>query len=530
MTSNKIVSLGDLVALLEGKRADKKRIVHCHGVFDLLHVGHLRHFEQARKLGDVLVVTLTPDCYVNKGAGRPAFTQDLRAEFVAALECIDYVAINAWPSAVPTIHQLRPHVFVKGSEFRNLNDTIGHVSQEGEAIRAVGGEIAFTEDIIFSSSGLINRYLSQFPEHVRDYLSDFANRHSIDSVLCSLRAAAGLRVLVVGEVILDEYAYCEAIGKSGKEPTLVARYKNTDRFGGGVLACANHAAGFCNSVDVLSFLGEDGDQETFVRSCLKSNVNPLFVYKKGSPTIVKKRFVEQYFGQKLFELYTMNDESLAPAEDQEFCSLLGDVLPSYDVVIVADYGHGLLSPQAIRLLCSRSRFLAVNTQSNAGNHGFNLISKYPRADYVCLAHREVALETRDLRLAPEAMVRHVASRLSCPRMLMTRGKDGCMAYIAPDTFFHVPALATQVVDRVGAGDSVLCVTSLAAAMGEAGEVLGFIGNVVGAEAVAIMGNQRSVERIPLYRHIESLLKTHKRGQTPVDGTTEWSSAVGKAAA
>src|SRR5262249_54377397 len=158
------------------------------------------------------------------------------------------------------------------------------------------------------------------------------------------------------------------------------------------------------------------------------------------------------------------------------------VLPCYDVVIVADYGHGLLSPQAIRHLCSGSRFLAVNTQSNAGNHGFNLIGKYPRADYVCLAQREVALETRSLRLPPEAMVRHVARRLSCPRMLMTRGKDGSLSYAAPDEFFQVPALATQVVDRVGAGDAVLCVTSLAAALGAPPEVVGFVGNVVGAEA------------------------------------------------
>src|SRR5581483_11082619 len=109
-----------------------KRIVLCHGVFDLLHIGHVRHFEQARKLGDVLVVTLTPDRFVNKGVG--------------------------WPTAVETIRLLRPHVFAKGSEFRGLDDTIGHVSKEAEAIREVGGEMAFTEDLVYSSSGLINQY------------------------------------------------------------------------------------------------------------------------------------------------------------------------------------------------------------------------------------------------------------------------------------------------------------------------------------------------------------------------------------
>src|SRR5437762_7877076 len=109
MASNgKVHALEDLAITLDRLRAAGKRVVHCHGVFDLLHIGHVRHFEQAGQLGDVLVVTLTPDRFVNKGGGRPAFTETLRAEFVAALACVDYVAVNRWPSAVETIRLLRP--------------------------------------------------------------------------------------------------------------------------------------------------------------------------------------------------------------------------------------------------------------------------------------------------------------------------------------------------------------------------------------------------------------------------------------
>jgi bifunctional ADP-heptose synthase (sugar kinase/adenylyltransferase) len=188
------------------------------------------------------------------------------------------------------------------------------------------------------------------------------------------------------------------------------------------------------------------------------------------------------------------------------------MLPHYDVVVVADYGHGLLSPRAIEALCRGARFLAVNTQSNAGNHGFNLISKYRRADYVCLAQREFALETRNQRWSPQAMIRHVADRLNCERVMMTQGKHGSVFFTAPDQFQQVPAFATQVVDRVGAGDAVLSITALCVAMNAPPEVVTFIGNVAGAEAVTIMGNQRSIERIPLYRHVECLLKVHKAEQ------------------
>src|SRR5206468_4612143 len=139
----------------------------------------------------------------------------------------------------------------------------GHVSKEGEAIRAIGGDIAFTEDITFSSSALINQYMSQFPEPVRDYLHDLAWRYSAGDVLRPLRDAENLKVLVVGETIIDEYAYCEAIGKSGKEPVLATRYVRKERHGGGIVACANHTANFAGSVDMLTFLGEGGDEEEF---------------------------------------------------------------------------------------------------------------------------------------------------------------------------------------------------------------------------------------------------------------------------
>ena len=151
---------------------------------------------------------------------------------------------------------------------------------------------------------------------------------------------------------------------------------------------------------------------------------------------------------------------------------------------------------AIDVLCRESRFVAVNTQSNAGNHGFNMVSKYPRADYVCLAQREVALETRNQQLTGEEMAEHVAAKLDCPRVMVTRGSAGTLYHTAPNGFARVPALATKVVDRVGAGDAVLCVTSLCAALGAPPEVTAFL------------GNQRSVERVPLFRHVECLLKMH----------------------
>lgn len=509
---SKILDLEALAAKLQAARGRNLRIVQCHGVFDLLHVGHIRHFEQARQLGDLLVVTLTPDRFVNKGTGRPAFPESLRAEVVASLHCVDYVAINQWPSACETIRLLQPHIYAKGDEFKDLKDTINHVSLEEEAVRMIGGQIAFTRDITFSSSALINQYLSAYPDEVKEFLADFSTRFAAEQILSYLKRAAQLKVLVVGETIIDEYQFCEVMGKSGKEPVLATRYGHTDRFGGGVIACANHLASFCDTVDVATFLGEGSDHEAFLRAALKPNVRPTFFCKAKSPTIVKARFVEQYLGQKLFEVYHMNDTPLTAQENEQFCGHLRRAVPNYDIIIVADYGHGIITREVIDILCTQSRFLAVNTQSNAGNNGMNTISRYPRADYVCLAAREFALETRDRNLPPEEQVLAVARKLSCRTLMSTLGRRGTLSYSEPNGFTRVPAFATQIVDRVGAGDAVLCLTSLCVAQGAHPEIVGFVGNVVGAEAVAIMGNQRSIERVPLCRHIECLLKLHHASQ------------------
>lgn len=503
----KIKDLDELAAELARHREKGRRIVQAHGVFDLLHIGHIRHLERARAMGDLLVVTVTPDPYVNKGPHRPAFPQDLRAEALAALASVDYVAINRWPMAAEAIRLLRPHLYVKGSDYRDAaKDVTGGIALEEEAVRSVGGALAFTDEIVFSSSALLNRHLPSFSRHVAEYLDGFRARYSIDDVKRPLEAAAALKVLVVGETILDEYHYCTAIGKSSKEPTLVVRMLSEERFAGGILAVCNHVANFAGRVGVVTFLGANGSHEEFVREHLPERVEKRFLHQEGASTIVKRRFVESYFFTKLFEVYDFKDKPLGEADSAAFCAALRETLPLYDVVVVFDFGHGLLQRPAIDLLCAEAKFLALNTQSNAGNLGFNTISRYRRADYVCIAEHELRLESRQREGDLRPLVVDAAQRLRCPRVVVTRGANGALCYDAREGFFEVPAFAGQVVDRVGAGDAFLSVTALCAAQGVPVELLGFIGNVVGAQAVATVGHRSSVQRPALLKHVESLLK------------------------
>ena len=231
---SKIKTVEETAEALASLRKAGKKIVHCHGVFDLLHVGHLRHLQAARKLGDVLVVTITPDRFINKGPDRPAFTETLRAEALSMIECVDFVAINNWPGAVEVITMLSPDYYAKGAEYRDADkDITGGIIIEREAVEAVGGQIAFTDELTFSSSKLINRHFSNLPKKANEYAASLAKRYPTDGVLDYLKEAQDLKVLLIGEAIIDEYEYCEVMGKSGKEPILAARHLYTERFAAG---------------------------------------------------------------------------------------------------------------------------------------------------------------------------------------------------------------------------------------------------------------------------------------------------------
>jgi len=503
----KIKPLNELAELLSSLRSEGNKIVHCHGVFDLLHVGHIRYLEHAKKMGDTLVVTVTQDHHVNKGPNRPAFTEHLRAESLAALDCVDYVAVNQWPTAVETIKLLKPDFYVKGSDYKDVKDDVtGKIKDEAEAVQSIGGEIRFTEDITFSSSHLINSIIPSFDEETNRYLHDFRRKYSPDDILSQIENLRELKVLVIGEAIIDEYVYCESMGKSGKESVLVMKYLSKERYAGGALAIANHLADFCDSVSLTCYLGTEKTEEDFVRNSLKANIDPLFVYKSESPTIVKRRFVDSYSLAKLLGVYKLNDEQLNLDEENILCNILEERLPECDVVIVADYDHGLLTPKVIDLLTNKSKFLAVNTQINAANIGFHAISKYAHADYVCIHEGEIRLDRRSRKGNLKDLICDLASRMGDPSIMITRGSNGSLFYRKDEGFTSCPAFAVKVVDRVGAGDAVLALTSVMSANSVSADVINFVGNLVGADAVSIVGNKRSIDRVKLMKSITSLMK------------------------
>lgn len=489
-------------------RARGKSVALAHGTFDLLHLGHVRHLREAKHGSDILVVTLTADEFVNKGPGRPVFTGPQRAEMLAALDFVDQVAINHAPTAEPVIEAVRPSVYVKGADYVDAEkDVTGKIVDEQRAVEAHGGRIQFTDDITFSSSELINRHMGVFAPEVRAYLDQIREAPGLDALIDLVDRAADLKVLMIGEVILDEYQYVLPSGQPSKENIIATRYEDTEIFAGGVIASANHAASFCGQVDVITAIGDEDRREDVIDACLLPNVSLKPFYRPGCPTTRKLRYVDTSYLGKLFEVQFIDDHPLPDAQRRELNQMLVDLAPQYDAILVNDFGHGLIARDTVETLSGLDSFIAVNAQTNSANRGYNLVTKYPRADYICIDAPEARLAVGDRFSDLETIASELLpARVDCGKIILTHGRHGCTTFERGAGSRSIPALTQTVVDTMGAGDAFFAVTALLAKAGGSASDLGLIGNMVGALKVGIVGHRTSVDKVSVVKALTGALK------------------------
>lgn len=506
---DKIRPITELGKIAARAKAEGLKVVLCHGVFDLLHMGHVRHLEAARREGSLLIVTVTADKCVNKGPDRPVFTEQLRSEMLASLEYVDWVGINEEPSAVSVLKVVKPDIYVKGSDYKSSEvDITGKIISESKVVEDLGGKVIYTDEITFSSSTLINQHLGVYEPTLQQYLEVLRSENKIDELIGAVKKIQNYKILFIGDAIIDEYQYVKPMGKSAKENMISALFKDREIFAGGVFAAANNVADFCQEVEVITALGSHDTYEELARETLKSNVKLFSFNRNNAPTTRKCRLIDSgYSIRKMFEIYFMDDTPLWGQDESALLALIEDRIEDADVVIVTDFGHGLLGKNAIKLLTEKAKFLAVNTQSNSANHGFNLISKYKRADYICIDGPEAQLAVQDkFSEVEKIMVDLLPAVIECPKLIITQGKHGCCTYDRVSGITQVPALTKTIVDTVGAGDAFFVLTAPLVAAGIPMDIVGLIGNAAGAMKVGIVGHRNSVEKIPLIKFLTALLK------------------------
>jgi rfaE bifunctional protein kinase chain/domain/rfaE bifunctional protein nucleotidyltransferase chain/domain len=504
---SKIKNINELPELIDNLKSKGKIVIHCHGVFDLLHIGHIKHFEEAKSLGDVLIVSITPDQYVHKGPGRPAFSTSLRLEALAALENIDFVVSNESPTAIEIIKIIKPNIYVKGPDYSDqLNDLTGKIVDEEDAVNSIGGKIHYTDDITFSSSSLLNKHGNVYSQEQSSFVDKLNKKFEFQGIKSSIDSLKKLKVLIIGEIIIDQYIFCEALGKSGKEPILALRDLETQEYLGGVLAIARHLNEFCEEVSILSFLGENREYESFIEDKIEGNIKLNLLTKSKSPTIVKRRFVDNIDRKKILGVYSINDNFLTEDEENTFLSSIDMLSDQHDLVIVSDYGHGIITSKIAEYISNIDKFVSLNAQVNAANIGTHNIRKYRDIDSLIINANELRHEMRQRDGNLKDLAIKIKGMMNAKFITVTQGKDGAFLIDNEKNEVKSPGFASKVVDKVGSGDALLAILSVALFNKMDDELALFIASIAAAQSVETIGNSLPVNKQKLLKTISHALK------------------------
>lgn len=507
LIKNKILLLDEVIEKTKEFKKMGKTVIQSHGVFDLIHPGILEHLNSAKKQGDILIVTVIKDKDVRKGPARPIFPETFRVRNVASLELVDYVCLVDDGIPFECVRRIQPDIFAKGQAYKERDYKIHEkIFKEKKDFYFGKSKIYETSGFSFSSSHIINNFLDIYPEETKGFLKKFSKKYSFHDITENLNKLKNLKILVIGDGIIDEYHYCAAMGRAAKAILVVNKYLTHEVFAGGAFAIANHIAGLCDKVNLVTLLGKSDSRKDFILNSLKPNVSAKFFYREGGPTIVKKRYIDQYFNQKLFEINYLNDEYINVDCESEVIDYLKSKIPDYDLVLVSDFGHGFITDRIIGTIERFSKKFAVNTQTNAANTGYNVITKYYKPDFVCLDEPEARWTTQERFTDIEDVIRKLSRKLKSTCLIVTLGKKGSIGMNKNKIINRTPIFSSKVVDTVGAGDAFFAFTAPCFAQDMPLDLVSFIGNAVGALAVQIVCNKKPVEKYELLEFIHTLLR------------------------
>lgn len=517
----KIVSETELLAGIALARQTGKTVVHCHGCFDIVHPGHIRYLEFARRQGDVLVVSLTGDAEIDKGDQRPYIPQELRAENLAALAAVDFVYINPHPTAEALLASLRPDIYVKGSEYEQSNDP--GFARERAVVSGYGGRVVFSSgEVVFSSTRLLET-LGKDAGLETERLAAVCSRHDIDrdSLAALLQSFTKLNVLVIGDVILDRYVLCDATDLASEAPMMSLTRLEERRYVGGAGIVARHLAALGASSHLLSTAADDAGsrwaREVFEQESVATRLLPC------RPNLPEKT------------RYLVDTTKVMRVEDARACPLdseaeeqaaewVRSLAPSLDAVIFCDFGYGTITTGLLTRLRKLLSGVRVVTADVSGQR--SRLLQFRNVSLLCPTERELRSALHDFDRGLSTVAWRALEATQARQMMVTLGKKGLVMFERPaDSPDHpqwrgrlrseyLPSLADAVVDPLGCGDAMLAAASLALAAGGNLMQAAYLGSAAASIEIARLGNM-PVEAAALARWISGRLElTARCGNRP----------------
>jgi rfaE bifunctional protein kinase chain/domain len=483
----KIKTVDELCDVI-GSRPRAKKVIMCHGVFDLVHPGHIRHLLYAKERADILVASLTADAHITKAQYRPFVPQELRALNLAALEMVDFVVIDANPTPITNIARIQPDYFAKGYEYGN-GGVNPKTQQELEVIQSYGGELLFTPgDIVYSSSHLIENDPPNIALEKFLFLME-ADGLDFDRLRRIVETCEGKRVHVVGDTIVDSLTYTTMIGGMNKTPTPSVRFDNRMDFVGGAGIVAKHLKSAGADVTLSTVLGDDSLAEFALKDLEGAGVNIMPIIDRARPTTNKNAYVCGDY--RLLKVDTLDNRSITDKQAEMIAGQIANV--HAEAVVFSDFRHGIFNRRTIPGLTSvipQGAFRVADSQvaSRWGNilefKGFDLLTPNEREARFALADQDTGVRPLAAKLHEEADCKTVILKLGDRGVLTCRrGKEN-----DPRSFFVVDSFADKVIDAVGAGDALLAYATLSLLTDESEVAASVLGSMAAALECECDGN------------------------------------------
>jgi rfaE bifunctional protein kinase chain/domain/rfaE bifunctional protein nucleotidyltransferase chain/domain len=460
IVSHKVKAARD-IANLVGERPRDRRVIMCHGTFDIVHPGHVRHLLYAKSKADVLVASLTADAHIVKGQLRPFVPQELRAFNLAALECVDYVVIDNDPTPIKNIGIIKPDFFAKGYEY-SRNGLQPRTSEEKLAVEAYGGELLFSPgDIVYSSSAIIETEPPSIATEKLMALLD-AEGLTLEDLRQAVSNLSNVRVHVIGDTIVDSYTHCAMIGGMTKTPTISVRFDQRIDFVGGAGIVAKHLKSAGADVTFSTVLGDDPLAEFVLKDLESVGVKCEPIIDRTRPTTHKNSIIAGKYN--LLKVDTVDNRSVS----ERIVDTLADQVRSTktDMVVFSDFRHGMFNRDTIPPLTQAippnvRRVADSQVASRWGNildfHGFDLITPNEREARFALGDQDSVVRPLGFALYRQA---------GCKLLILKLGERGVMTFrgvpeeLDVRAFFAIDSFADRVVDAVGSGDALLAYAAL----------------------------------------------------------------------
>ena len=483
---NKIKKIEELKSLLQEKRLDKK-VVMCHGTFDIVHPGHIRHLLYAKEKGDILITSVTADKYVAKKKDGPFIPEELRARNLAALEMVDYVFIDYNQKPLQTISMIEPDYFVKGFEY-SMDNIHPSTKEEIAVVEKYGGKVLFSPgDVVYSSTRLQTIKKPKLTYEKLLALLDSENL-DFDSLLNTVLSFSGIKVHVVGDTIVDQYNYCSVLGPTTKTPTFSIRRESSDIFVGGAGIVAKHLKSFGAEVTFTTLLGDD-DLRTFVEADLKDwQIECNLIIDDSRPTTLKERFWAD--GYKMLQVDTVDNHVPNDTIQMDIARKIQN--DNSDVVVFSDFRHGMFNHQSVDLFASSIDGKTLKIADSQVSNRWGNILDFQHFDLIFPNEKEARFSMGDQDSGVRQLGTDLFRNSNAKYLILKLGEKGLMVFkdsaLDPKDFFPLDSFAEAIVDGVGAGDALLAGATLAYVRSSDILVSAIIGNVAAAVACERSGN------------------------------------------